>query len=150
MKLLLHHESKLFERLYCVDFVKNDPPEIVELQPENILTFALIEGSFGEASLSVEHLRWDDVLLYHDSTDLPPQALSLWFRQWFDPEDERHDPAADLSRVIHSMLIEPSCVSVDFGTAEPEAFWDMLNLLEGAGARRIRISSSRADAPATS
>jgi hypothetical protein len=36
-------------------------------------------------------------------------------------------------------------LSVDFGTAPPEAFWDMLELLERAGAITIRISSSKAD-----
>jgi hypothetical protein len=53
---------------------------------------------------------------------------------------------APLSFVIHSLLIEPGVIDIDFGTAPPEAFWEMLGLLQSAGARTIRISSSRDEA----
>lgn len=37
VKLQLSERSELFDRLYCLDFIKNDgAQEIVELQPENI------------------------------------------------------------------------------------------------------------------
>jgi hypothetical protein len=144
VKLRLGETSKLFERLYCVDFVKNDgQSEIIELQPKNILRFNKVSGSFGAAALSIEHLRWDDVVIYHDLTALPPDGMSRWFRRWFDPDDERHGHLEPLSRVIHSLLIEPGTLSIDFGTAPPEAFWDMLELVQGTGATAIRISSSR-------
>jgi hypothetical protein len=146
VKLQLGDQSELFDRLYCADFVKNDgKTEIVELHPDNVLTFDPITVSFGEALLSIEHLQWNDVVLYHDSDGLPPEKLSRWFRQWFDPDDQRHDPTADLSGVVHSLLVQPGSVSIDFGTANPEAFWDILELIEGAGAKRIRVSSSSAE-----
>jgi hypothetical protein len=148
VKLRLGEDSELFDRLYCADFVKNDgQAEIIELNPDRALAFSPISGSFGDASLSIEHLRWDDVLLHHDSETLPQQELSRWFQRWFDPEDERQESSAELSRVIHSMLVRPGAVSIDFGTAEPEAFWAMLQLLEGAGARSIQVSSSKAAMP---
>lgn len=148
VKLQLSEQSGLYDRLYCVDFIKNDGAhEIVELQPENILTFDPIAGTIGNASLSIKHLRWDDALIRHDLDDLPPGQLSHWFQLWFDPEDARHDPNAELSEVIHSMLLQPNCISVDFGAARPDAFWDILQLLDDAGAARIDVSSSRAEAP---
>lgn len=147
MKLQLNEQSRLFDRLYCVDFIKNNGTlEIVELQPKNILAFDAITGAFGRASLSIRQMRWDDVLIRHDLKHLPADDLSRWFQLWFDPEDERHNPAAEVSGIIHSMLLQPSSVSIDFGTATPDAFWDILQLLEGAGAVRIEVSSSRAEA----
>lgn len=148
VKFQLSEDSGVFRRLYCVDFIKNDGEvQAVEFQPENILTFDEITGSFGATALSIQHLRWDDVVIYHDVQILPQEKVGEWFRLWFDPDDERHDMDAPLSDVIHSLLIQPESVSIDFGTAAPGAFWDMLELLEDAGATTIRVSSSRAEAP---
>ena len=147
MKLQLNEQSELFDRLYCVDFTKNDGThEIVELQPESILTFEPIAGSFGNASLVIKRLRWDDVLIRHNLDELPADLLSNWFQLWFDPSDARHVPGAELSEIIHSMLIQPHCISIDFGTAKPDAFWAILQLLDDAGAAHIEVSSSRAEA----
>jgi hypothetical protein len=51
-----------------------------------------------------------------------------------------------LSKEFAKALAESDVVSIDFGTAEPEAFWEILQLLEGAGAKNLRVSSSRAEA----
>jgi hypothetical protein len=147
VKLELSGQSKLFDRLYCADFVTNDGiGTVVELQPESFLKFDTITGSFGKASLLIEQLRWDDVLILHDLDHVPTDALSRWFQLWFDLEDKRHDPTAEVSGVIHSLMLKPRSLFVDFGTADPDAFWDILQLLEDAGAGRIEVSSSRGDA----
>ncbi len=147
VKFQLNEQSELFEQLYCVDFIKNDGAvEMVELQPENILTFEPITGTFGNASLAIKHLRWDDALIRHDLDELPADQLSNWFQLWFDPKDARHDPQAELSEIIHSLVIQPHCISIDFGTAKPDAFWEILQLLDDAGTTHIEVSSSRAEA----
>jgi hypothetical protein len=147
VKLRLSEESELFQRLYCVDFIKNDPPEIVELQPDRVLTFDPISGSFGNAILNIEALRWDDVVIEHDATE-PLSQLATWFDTWFDPEDRRHDSTAALGNVIHSLLIRDRRISVDLGTAETDALWGLLDVLEKAGAKNLRISASRVEPPA--
>lgn len=147
VKLEVSGQSGLFDRLYCADFVSNDGNwEVVELQPESFLKFDAITGSFGKASLSIEQLRWDDVIIRHDLDHVPADALSRWFQHWFDLEDKRQDPTAEVSGVIHSMMLEPRSLFVDFGTATPDAFWDILQLLEDAGAGRLEVSSSRGEA----
>jgi len=147
VKLQLN-EGDLFRRLYCADFIKNDDQSvIVELQPGSVLTFEPVSIPFGAASLSIEHLRWDDVLLYHDVAELPPQDLAKWFHLWFDPNDERFDRDAQLSNVIHSLLVKPGVLSIDFGSAATEALRDMLELIQAAGAKVIRVSSSMQEAP---
>jgi hypothetical protein len=147
VKLQLN-DGDLFRRLYCADFIKNDGQSvIVELQPGSVLAFEPVSITFGAASLSIEHLRWDDVLLYHDAAELPPQDLANWFHRWFDPNDERLDRDAPLSNVIHSLLVKPGVLSIDFGSAATEALQDMLQLIEAAGATAISVSSSTQDAP---
>jgi hypothetical protein len=148
VKLRLSDESEIYQHLYCVDFIKNDDdePEVIELQP-NVLTFEPLSGSFGDAALTIEQLRWDDVVIHHDASD-PSDGLAAWFSRWFDPEDLRHDASAKLGNVVHSLLVTPGTLSVDLGTATPDAFWDVLNLLEKAGARTIRIGASRSETDA--
>jgi hypothetical protein len=147
VKLRLSDESELFQHLYCADFIKGDEPRVVELQPDRFLAFEPVSGSFGSAALAIEHLRWDDVLIRHDARE-PLERLTDWFGNWFDPEDQRLDQANDLGNVIHSLLVQPGMLSLDMGSAATDALWDVLDILEKAGAKTIRISASRAEAPA--
>jgi hypothetical protein len=146
VKLRLSDESEIFQHLYCVDVIKNDgEPQIVELQPDRVLSFEALSGSFGDADLTIEHLRWDDVVIHHDAPE-PLEGLAQWFDNWFDPDDRRHDASAELGNVIHSLLVQPGTLSLDMGTAEADAFWDALDLVGKAGARNICVSASRAEA----
>ena len=151
VKLRLGDHSALFDRLCCVDFIKNDgKTEVIELQPDRVLSFEPVLGSFGAASVTIEHLRWDDIVIHHDATELPSSGVADWFQLWFDPDDKRHNPTSRLSGIIHSLLVQPGELDIDLGSAPPEAFWDMLTLIERAGAKAIRVTSSRAGGDATS
>ncbi|MGQ3282492.1 hypothetical protein [Bosea sp. (in: a-proteobacteria)] len=144
VKLQLGEASQLFGRMYCADFVKNDDESrVVEFWPEHVLEFQQINGSFGQTALTIDYLRWDDILFIHDVEALPADALANWFRHWFDPDEERYDAKAALSGIAHSMVVTAKQVSVDLGTAAPVAFWDMLQLIADAGATHVRISTSR-------
>jgi hypothetical protein len=145
VKLRLGLESGLYRQLYCIDFIKNDPPELIELQPERFLSFEALAGAIGDARLSIEHLRWDDVLIYHD-LGMSPEGTDQWFARWFDEEEERLEATAEFSNTIHSLLVEVNRLSIDFGTAPTAAFRELLDLLEAAGAKSIRVTSSRAEA----
>ena len=145
MKLALSDGSEVYQRLYCADFIQNDgDTQVIELQPERALYFDVIDGSFGGAALVIQHLRWDDVVVHHDAPE-PLGALADWFEKWFDPEDERHVQGAAIGNVIHSLLVQPSSLSMDLGSAEPDALWEMLDLLEAAGATSLRITESRVE-----
>jgi hypothetical protein len=144
VKLRLSAESEVFEHLYCVDFLRNDgATEIKELQPGSFLAFEPVALSFGKATLSIEQLHWDDVVIRHDLLLVPADGLAAWFRRWFDPDGERPVPNPALSGVIHSLIVRPGTISIDLGTAEPAAFWDMMALLENAGATTIQVGASR-------
>ncbi|EJZ18650.1 hypothetical protein, partial [Rhizobium sp. Pop5] len=127
LKLRLSEKCALFDRLYCVDFIRGGSPSpIVEFAPKYILIFDALRATFGNSLLLMKHLRWDDVLIRHDVDQPPYDDLAKWFRSWFDPEDERHDPNGDVSKMIHSMLLQLGLLSIDFGTAPPDAFWEIL------------------------
>lgn len=143
VKLRLSDQSSIFQHLYCVDFIQNDAEaNVIEFAPANVLTFEPLSGSFGTATLVIEHLRWDDIVVHHDAQE-PAPGLAEWFEKWFDPDDERYVEGAALGNVIHSLLVQRGIATVDLGSAEPEAFWDLLDLLEAAGARNLRITASR-------
>ena len=145
VRLRLGDHSMLFNRLYCVDFIKNDgKAEAIDLQPDRVLSFEPVLGSFGSASVTIEHIRWDDMVIRHDATELLSSGVADWFQLWFDPDDKRHNPTSRLSGIIHGLLVQPGELDIDFGSAPPEAFWDILTLVERAGAKAIRVTSSRA------
>lgn len=145
VKLRLSDESRIFRHLYCVDFVRNDAESaVIEFAPENILTFEPLSGSFGAATLKIEHLRWDDIVVHHNAQE-PAPGLQGWFERWFDLDDNRQSEDSILGNVIHSLSVEQGIVMADLGSADPEAFWELLDLLEVAGARSLRVTASRLD-----
>lgn len=144
VKMRLAESSGIYAGLYCVDFVgTDDGHQLVELSTESFLQFERIDGMFCDAALAILDLRWDDVVLRHDLEDYPEAQLDRWFRHWLDPDDARHVKGAEIGEVIHSLLVEPGRLNIDFGTAPAEALWELLELLEAADATTIAISSSR-------
>ena len=147
VKLELEPGTMVFRSLSCADFVRNEgEPEIIEFEPERILGFEPITATLGNAELEIENLRWDDVVIDHDGAFDAERILGAWFEKWFDPDDRRYRPGADLGNVIHSLVVEPGKLRIDFGSASPDAFWELLDRVEKAGATELRISSSQVDA----
>ena len=146
VKFQIGEESGLFRGLCCVDFIKNDGQvEPAELQPD-FVTFEPISGRLGLAELLIEQLQWNDVVIHHTLAASPLDQIGAWFQHWFDPDDERYVEGAEFGNIIHSLSIRPKALSVDFGTASPDAFWSLLALLEAAGTAGLRISSSQTQA----
>jgi hypothetical protein len=150
VKVELEPGSPIFRNLVCADFVRSqEQPEIMEFEPDRLLGFDPVTASLGNAEVSFEHVRWDDVVIHHDAqTDLL-QALGPWFEKWFDPDDRRYFAGFDLANVIHSLAVEPRKLSVDLGSAGADALWELLDLLERSGATAMRITSARAEATAS-
>lgn len=145
VKIRLNGEGGPFRQLICADLIRGDPPQVVALDADKVLEFEPIHTSVGWAKLTVEHLRWDDVLVLHDARK-PLKAIDRWFDRWFDPEGKRFDEEAEFSDTIHSLTVAPQRVSVDFGSAPARALVELLRLIEKQGARNIRINSERAEA----
>jgi len=110
------------------------------------LGFDPISTTLGNADLNIERLRWDDVVIDHNGSLDAEQVLGRWFEKWFDPDDRRYLAGSELGNVIHSLAVEPGRLRIDFGSAAPDAFWEILDLLEKAGATQLSVSSSAVEA----
>jgi len=145
--LQLSPDSGAFGQRYRIDYVRQaERPEIKEFYPGRFVAFEPFTIAFGGAKASFEQLYWNDVAIRHDLLMLPEMALEKWFERWFDPEEERRIPDPALAEAVHSVIVRPGVITVDFGTAEAEALWALLALLEGAGATAITIGGSVAGA----
>ncbi len=100
----------------------------------------------GALTLHVFRLRWDDVVVHHDLSDLPETALEGWFDRWFNVHEPEGEDDPFPSDRLHSASVAPGAVSVDFGTAPPAALVELVSLLEEAGAKAVQIDASRDDA----
>ncbi|WP_260924060.1 hypothetical protein [Novosphingobium sp. 9] len=129
-----------FRGLIVVDHITSGEDIVAsDFDPEQMLSFNRIEGLVNDMALELEGLRWDGAVLRHDLPDAAP-ALEDWFERWFDPDELRLDPEAELSENIHALYVEPGELQVDFGTAPAEAFWELLGTLSAAGAARVVVS----------
>ncbi|WP_119271877.1 hypothetical protein [Taklimakanibacter deserti] len=82
VKMEIGGTSGFFEDLCCADFVMNDDQvRVVELAPDDELSFDPVEGKYGSVSLRVRNLQWDDVVLRHDLGELPHAQLKRWFER---------------------------------------------------------------------
>jgi hypothetical protein len=150
VKIELEPGSPFFHSVTCADFVRNDgEPEIVEFMAGRVLGFDPISTKLGRADLTIEMLRWDDVIIRHNASFDAEQLFGGWFDKWLDPSDRRYRANVDLGNVIHALAVEPQKLAVDFGSAAPDAFWELLNLLESAGATEIAITGSPVEAEAS-
>ena len=140
VKLQMAPESALFGKLYCVDFIGDSGAghSVQELVPEDVLEFDRVSVPLGLAYVSIESMSWDDVVIHHDLDDVPEDRLGDWFNQWFDVAEARPGQG-----VVHSLLVAPGRLSIDLGTAPPDAMLAMLEMLVAAGARTLRVTASR-------
>ena len=145
MKFQLSDQSELFRGLYCTHFAAKDGDDAIvrEMYPDRILTFEPLSFEVQGIPVLVERLVWDDVQLHHNAASLGPSKLDRWFDYWFDIDDARLDSASEIAGIVHSLFIKGGELNIDFGTAEPEALWDILEQIAAAGATNIRVTSGR-------
>jgi len=140
LKLEINGESDRFSKAYCIDFACNDGEvRLIELVPDRFLSFDSFVAHHGHLAIEVEHLSWDDIVIRHDLEEVPPAAVETWFDLWYGPDDRQ-------TNMIHSFGLSDGEISIDMGTAPAEALHDMFHLLERAGARRVQLTASRAEA----
>jgi hypothetical protein len=140
LKIEINGEPDVYKKAYCIDFACNDGEvRLIELVPERVLSFDPFAVHHGHLAIQVDYLRWDDIVIRHDLAEVPPAAVEGWFELWYGPDDRQ-------TNMIHSLSIDPGEIDIDMGTAPPEALYDMLELLERAGARRVQLTASRAEA----
>ena len=144
LKLDISDDSKLFQNLYCIDSASRvaDDNRFADFAMKRELRFDPVTLSFGGTTVTIQQMSWNDVIIRHDLESVPMDKLAVWFDYWFDPDDTRAVDDEQLSNIVHSMVISPGSISIDFGTSETDSFWGMLKLLSDAGSENIFVSAS--------
>lgn len=138
VKLQLPEDSPLYGKLYALDFVDSGQP--IEIWPDKMLEFASVNEKYGDLDLTLQGMRWDAVTLTMAGGNDVHKALQPWFAYWFDKEDARYSEDNLVGNVIHSVLLEKDVLSVDFGSASPEAFWQLIDTLEADGVTEVTVT----------
>ena len=127
----------------CADFVRNDgEPAIVEFIAGRALGFDPISTKLGQADLAIEP---EVGMTSSSATAMPltPSSCSaVGSTNGWTQMTSATGLNVDLGSVVHALAVEPHKLTVDFGSAAPDAFWELLNLLESAGATEIAITGS--------
>lgn len=140
VKLQLPEDSGLYRNYYCADFIRaDDSGNLIELAPDEEVTFDPVDVTLGLMEMHVERLQWNDVTLRIEG-ELDGRDLDEWFDKWFDPDDTTFDPDTRFSGNIHSLTVDAEGIHIDFGTAPSDALVDILLALEDLGYRKVRIS----------
>ena len=92
-------------------------------------------------TITVEALDWDRTLLAFQAPEQPDEALRALLVGW--QYDERSDSISQAPGHIHSVVPRAAGLAVDFGTAPPAAFLDLVEALAGAGVTRMRVNAGR-------
>ncbi|WP_375205338.1 hypothetical protein [Hyphococcus sp.] len=140
VKFQMPAENPIYGDLYCVDFVQNDDgPVVKELAIESGLGFPETSGARSGVEITISTMRWDDVRIQADKP-IADEDIDTWFNYWFDAEEVRYDEAKTFGNIIHSALIDGASVSIDFGSSEPRAFWELVDALGDAGVTSITVT----------
>jgi hypothetical protein len=141
IKIEVKRSDSLFRRLICVDYLRKtaDGPRPEIFEPERQLYFDGFETDIGAVAVAFSSFGWDGVAIRYQSPRSAEEIFGPWFEHWFDPEDERLDPKALLNGNIHNIVLADGMVSIDMGTAPPEAFHELIAAFEAAGVTRLAI-----------
>jgi len=141
VKFVIDGDSEFYRNYYCTDFASNDGEgQIIELAPDEEVTFDPVEVSLGEMDMTVSRLVWNDVTIASNDRSLQGGDFADWFETWFDPDETSFDPDTRFSACIHSLRVMPEQVTVDLGTAPVTALADLLMRFESLGCRSLTVS----------
>lgn len=129
--------------LVRVDFIyksQNGEDSINELRLETNSSYNPVEIRTDNALIHIKPFCWNSCEIACDEFEL--NLLKYWIRQWLKIEEEFNG----ISNAIHSCSLpeeseDQFSFTIDFGTSPVEAFHDLINTLEQAGATQITIKT---------
>ncbi|AZV77201.1 hypothetical protein EBB79_04390 [Parasedimentitalea marina] len=137
-----------YKNLYVVDFVKRDTTSqdagtAIEVSPTSFAYGGNGEFKSHDLQISVGNISWDGVSFYLDTAPVALEGIDAWFDYWIDLDATRQKQDVVVSQILHSVIIEPDQIHVDFGTAPVSALTELLNILHNSGVQNITLRSSR-------
>lgn len=133
-------DDTLFDRLLVADYlITNDEPHVVRFQPGRQLEFAPQVVTINGMTVSIERLRWDEVVVVSDAPLPSKEALQVWFEEWTEARDNADDHHEPLANVMHSVRMVDEQIQLDLGSAPPQSLFDLFLLLNESGAKAVRL-----------
>ena len=144
-EIIFEISGTTYRRLFATDFIVREPSgnQVVELgthphsisEPRSFLHNGI--------RVSFEAVSWDAIQINAGPTKIEPDAFDRWFDYWLDLDASRKLPDAIFGDVIHSVAISEAVYSVDFGSAPPDAFIELLDLFAASGATSLDIRDDK-------
>jgi len=131
-----------YRNFIAVDFVADDgKPEPHFINSETYLRFSPdIHLGIGDMRVSISPFKWDEAHLELDMATLDDEFFDEWFDSWFDVDEERATEDV-VGNIVHGVQLLDGRMIVDFGTAEVDAFWHLLDTLKRSGVESVAIGT---------
>ncbi|MER9579600.1 hypothetical protein NKJ09_29065 [Mesorhizobium sp. M0189] len=88
----------------------------------------------------ISPFKWDEVHFKFPVNELDGDLFDEWFRGWFDIDGER-ETSETVGSIIHSAQLLEGQLTIDFGTADVDAFWHLLQILSRSGVHALAIGT---------
>lgn len=117
-----------------------------ELNSGKYLDFEPIEYNYGELTIELNPFFWNGCEFILKTNSPKNKWLIEWTKKWIDEADDKQEGANGLTGVIHSVTkpelsADTFSFSVDFGSADIEAFLDLINEICLQDIKSLRIGS---------
>lgn len=143
-EIALEISGGVYRNVYVADFVvqQDGSRSIIELGPTDrtVLGPAIFEDH--GFAVHFDAVSWDAMTFQLPRRTSLDGALDPWFDRWLDV-NRVPQSGVIIAGIIHSVVIGPDGISVDFGTAPAIAAEELLAILRDHGARAVQVTSSR-------
>lgn len=137
-------------RLYRIDLASGavDPPNLTDFNlnelPSGNTTTYKVEG----VDVELSPIAWNGVEITGPAFDPTNPAFKAWMTAWIDPDETKDSDEYGLGAYIHSVTYpeaigdDKATFTVDFGSAGPDSFIELVGVLSGFGATHLQVDSS--------
>lgn len=139
-------------RLYRMDLASGavDPPDFTDVNIERLPPGIMQEFRVDKVSIVLAPILWNGVEIRCAGFDRHSELFISWAIRWIDPDESHDSDDNGLGGYIHSVtwpehVGSDMSFSVDFGSAEPEAFVDLMSVLGDLGVESVDVCSSWAE-----
>ena len=135
-------------RLYRLDHYDHFDGEAkpTEFNSDKYLDFESIKYNYGELRIELNPFYWNGCEFVLKMSSSENEWLIEWTKKWIDEAGEKQEGSDGLTGVIHSvtkpeLIADTFSFSVDFGSADIEAFIDLINEIYLQNTKSLRIGS---------
>jgi hypothetical protein len=124
-----------------------EKPQIIEINKDQFYSFDCHKFSItGEIDGRLFPIRWNGIEFRVFGKIDPWSEFELWVHRWMDIDDARYEEGKELMNVIHDVTLPKHKgdyyeFSVDMGSAEVDAFFELLSLFPKMGVTKFDVGS---------